>query len=171
MSFGEAILRSSPLKGMERSMPSFTSFVRTAPPYSGSDEDKPLPPIPKAIDRSPPAQSPSPIPPLSSRTGSDNSWKAPVEWEDPSTPTEELRTSPGSTNRIYAPLLPEPSPGVFDTQAESTPWPLNISSLQQSRLQSIGEATDEAPSPPTRSDLRGLPSKLPSTVSESDVSE
>jgi hypothetical protein len=165
------ILRSSPLKGMERTVPSFKSFVRTAPPYSGFDDDKPLPPIPRSDEGPVSAQLSRLIPQLSNDTASDNSWKVPVEWEDPSTPSEKSQTSSGFTNQIYAPLIPEPSPGVLDMQAESAPWPLNLGALQQSRLQPIGETTSEIPSAPSPSPLRTLSSYPLSTVSVLSASE
>jgi hypothetical protein len=165
------ILRSSPLKGMERTVPSFKSFVRTAPPYSGFDDDKPLPPIPRSDERPVSAQLSRLIPKLSNCTALDNSSEASIEWGDPSTPTEELQTSPGFTNRIYAPLIPGLSPGVLDMHVESAPWPLYLDSLQQSRLQPVIEHTGEITSPPFRNPLRMLSSYPLSTVSVYSSSE
>lgn len=158
------ILWTSSLRGMERPVRSFKSFIRTAPPNPGTqDNDKPLPPTPTSpihvasLQRTPP-----------NRAASITSWKPPAEWDDPSTSNPELQASPLFTTRKYDPLLPEPSPGVFD-MLEPVPWPFKVIPAQHPRLEPIDERANDTPSPPFRHPSRVSPLQTPSAESDPGV--
>lgn len=117
------------LRGMERSVRTLPSFVRTTPPPSSSHSHKPLPPMP-IYGRTIFNITPAPMSPPSDRTSDVTSWKAPATWDDRSTPYEGLHAPTPFSNRSYAPLLPEPtSPGVFE-QLNSSPLSSNLAAPQ-----------------------------------------
>jgi hypothetical protein len=124
---------------------SFKSFIRTAPPHSEPDGNKPLPPTPTSATS---AIGPdSNIFAQSAQTASDQenttfALRPPTVWHDLS-----YQTSPFSTTRHYVPLLPEPSPGIPDGP-EPRSWPFTSSNLRHSNLASIDERAIRIPSPP-----------------------
>lgn len=124
----QGIWRSN-LVGMEQPVPSFTSFIRKTPPPTGSPSEKPLPPLPTWPPASP------------ERSASVASWKAPAAWDEPTTPDQELQSSSAFSPRNYAPLLPDTSPGIFDSD-EPAYWPFNVKDTQPRRLDSIHEQAD-----------------------------
>lgn len=125
------------LIGMEQPVPSFKSFIRKTPPPTGSPNEKPLPPIP--IHRQESVQTTKSSNPTSpERNSSVILWKAPAAWDDPTTPDQEFQSSAASPPRNYAPLLPDTSPRVLDSE-ELAPWPFNVNEKQHRRLHSIHE--------------------------------
>ncbi|KAH7408153.1 hypothetical protein DE146DRAFT_363702 [Phaeosphaeria sp. MPI-PUGE-AT-0046c] len=128
----------STLRGMEQPIPSFESFIRKTPPPTGSSSEKPLPPIPRYRQESVQTTRSPGLPSSLSRSSSFSYWKAPAAWDDPSTPDQELQFSPAFPPRNYAPLLPDTSPGVLDSE-EPAPWPFNMDKTQHRRLDSIHE--------------------------------
>jgi hypothetical protein len=140
----------SSLQGMERPVRSFKSFIRTAPPHSGLDGNKPLPPTPTS-----PTSAVGPesnIFAQSTQTTSDQDnttalWRPPAAWHDLSTLKQDCQTSPLFTTRNYTPLLPEPSPDILDGP-EPRLWPFTFSNPRHSNLESIDESNICIPSPP-----------------------
>ncbi|KAH7086714.1 hypothetical protein FB567DRAFT_526091 [Paraphoma chrysanthemicola] len=156
------ILWISSLEGMERPVRSFKSFIRTAPPNPGAhDHDKPLPPTPTSPTD---AQSKTRAP--FDRSGSITSWRPPAEWDDPSTMHPEPQSPHIFSTRIYAPLLPEPSPGVFD-MLEPMPWPYSVAVTQHSPLEPIEEK--DSPSLPPRHPSRTLRFQKPPADSDTGL--
>lgn len=119
------------LEGMERPVRSFKSFIKTTPPHP-NDTDKSLPSLPltpapwdttnsgRAQDSIVPSAERSKL----DRIPSEGSWRAPAEWYDEgaSGKSEHLRAPPVSAPRSFAPLIPEPSPGLTEMEAEPTAW-------------------------------------------------
>jgi hypothetical protein len=135
----------SSLRGMEQPVRSFKSFIRTAPPHPGSNSEKLLPPVPISREQANKSIHPPSPTRASFQTCSINSWKTPVAWDEPGTPEQEIQTSPFPAPRTYAPLIPEPSPGPYDSE-EPIPWPIKSISAQQSYLECISEQDDHMPS-------------------------
>jgi hypothetical protein len=155
---------SSQLKGMERPVRSFQSFIRKVPPNPSAKNDKPLPPTPSTSNsQSPPPVLPPPIP-----TSPESAWKAPTEWEwdNPSPPSQVLTTSI-FTARNYSPLIPNPSPGLSSMQTESSSWPFETSASHNSRLHSIRERSKSRPSTPLRNPSRPSHIYIPLTETNS----
>jgi hypothetical protein len=135
------------LAGMEQPLQSFDSFVRTAPPHPSPPTHKPLPPIPSPNNKPARIASPPHLNRLPNRNFSFTDWKAPADWDEPSSPRQDLRiSSPPVAPRSWEPLLPEPSPGSFDSP-EQSPWPLTPTSLRYSHLGPIDEHGSHIPSP------------------------
>jgi hypothetical protein len=165
---------SSQIKGMERPVRSFQSFIRKVPPNPSTENDKPLPPTPStSSDRSPPPVLPTPIP-----TSPESAWKAPTEreWDNPSPPSQVPTTSI-FTARNYSPLIPDSSLGLSSVQTDSSSWPFEISASHNPRLHSIRERSKARPSTPPRNPSRPSPIYTPSTeinsalgISSSDYS-
>jgi hypothetical protein len=143
------IVWQSSLRGMERPVRSFKSFIRTAPPHPGLNNEKPLPPVPA------PREEPdrTAIPPSPVRSFSASPWKAPAAWDEPESPDQEIRTPSFSVTRGYTLLLPEPSPGLCD--GEELAWPIKSNSARQSLLACISEQDDHMP-PPSPFDAASL---------------
>jgi hypothetical protein len=121
---------------------SFKSFIRTAPPHAGPLSNKPLPPTPKFpppgltdIETSFVESGPS------HRSTSTTPWKAPTEWDEPSTPNLGDQQATIPSTRTYTSILPEPSPGSIHGEIPN-PWPLNRVITQQSCLEPIEEQGD-----------------------------
>ncbi|KAH7076529.1 hypothetical protein BKA63DRAFT_411439 [Paraphoma chrysanthemicola] len=147
---------------MERPVRSFKSFIRTAPPNPGAhDHDKPLPPTPTSPTD---AQSMTRAP--FNPSGSITSWRPPAAWDDSSTMNAEPQSPHIFSTRIYAPLLPEPSPGVFD-MLEPMPWPYSVAVTHHSPLEPIEEK--DSPSLPPRHPSRALRFQKPSTLSDTGL--
>jgi hypothetical protein len=136
------------LRGMKRPVRSFESFLRTAPPHQTQPppDDKPLPAIPnprvaqKAAAPSIPSKSLHRKP----------SWKAPSDWDEPSSPKQDPQTSLFSAPRNYQLIIPEPSPSIGDDH-DSIVWQFNSSPTQHSYLAPIDEQSHNRPSSPHRS--------------------
>ncbi|KAH7399601.1 hypothetical protein BKA66DRAFT_452181 [Pyrenochaeta sp. MPI-SDFR-AT-0127] len=165
------ILWSSPLKGMERPVRSFKSFLRTIPPNPTLETHKPLPPTPttpKDLITNPLSGAP---PSLLERKSSTTSWKAPEEWEwdNPSPPSQPFQTTSLFPARNFSPLLPEPSPRFLDMNASEEPWPFQSCDSQQPRLQPIQEGINDWPDPPPRNPSRCSPFRTPSVESDSAI--
>jgi hypothetical protein len=161
----------SSLRGMERPVRSFKSFVRTAPPHSGLDGNKPLPPTPTS-----PTSAVGPefkIFPQSTQTTSDQDnttalWRPPAAWHDLSTLKQDCQASPLFTTRNYTPLLPEPSPDLLDGP-EQRLWPSTFSNPRHSNLESIDESTICIPSsPPHRASSSGSATNISMASSSPD---
>jgi len=155
------ILWSSPLRGMERPVQSFKSFIRATPARPGAGNDKPLPPTPS--DPSLPPLSLPPLPDPPERSLNDISWEAPIEWESPNqlSPSDSMFAV-----RTYSPLISEPSPGFSSMQAESDSWPFEVNALEQPRLYPIQEASMLRPKTPPRHPQRLSPLQTPTTGSD-----
>jgi hypothetical protein len=153
------ILWSSQLKGMERPVQTFKSFVRSVPPNPGAENDKPLPPTPTS------GQSLSPLLSPPTATSTESAWKAPTEWEwDNPSPPSQIPTTSIFAARNYSPLIPEPSPGLSSMQSESNTWPFETSTPQ--RLDPIRERSKSRPSTPPRNPSRPAPLCTPSTETD-----
>jgi hypothetical protein len=164
----QQIIWQSSLRGMEQPVRSFKSFIRSAPPHRGPNSEKPLPLVP-ALQEKPKKKTSlpsSPRPPI--RSFSVSSWKAPAAWDDPGTPDPETETSTFSTYRRYAPLLPESSPSLYDSE-EQSPWPIKSSSARQSFLAPITEQDDYLPLPSPFSAIYASPLSIPISKSEQDL--
>jgi hypothetical protein len=129
------------LRGMEKPVQSFKSFIRTAPPHPGPLSNKPLPPTPILPPGLPGTKPPSLDSGSSERSASTSLWKAPSEWDEPSTPNSSDQPVTNSSARTYTPIIPEPSPGSIDGEIPN-PWPLNRVITQQSCLEPIDEQAD-----------------------------
>jgi hypothetical protein len=152
------------LRGMERPVRSFRSFIRTAPPPSRSLDDKPLPPTPVCGQTIFDLRPTSP-PTASEQPATDTSWKAPAAWDDSNTPYKGLQAPSPYTTRNYAPLLPEPSPGVFE-QLEPRSCSPAMSSYSNSRSGRVRSRADVIPSLPHRSPFRVSAFNTPSVESD-----
>lgn len=153
------------LMGMERSVRSFKSFIKNTPPPSKSQyhKHKPLPPTPiyaRAIF----AMSSSSLPTTSDQPISASSWKAPATGEDPSMP-DRLQAPIPQYTRSYAPLIPEPSPELFDRQ-QPGPWFPPRDSPQRSQLDRISDCAHVIPALPPRSSFRFSAFGTPSAGSD-----
>lgn len=150
------ILWSSPLKGMERPVRLFTSFIQTVPPNPGVEIQKPLPPIPSS-PQSPESEASidSPLLPSPDRGTSVGLWQAPTEWGwDLSTPpTQPFNTTTISPNQKYLPILQEPSPGPFDLQGDMFAGVLDTYDTRQGSMD-ITVDMDDRPEPPPRNPSR-----------------
>jgi hypothetical protein len=156
------------LHGMERLIRAFASFISIAPPYPGPDGEKPLPPIPTSSNSSPSDLYTPSMPGLSDRTPGATAWKPPAAWAGSSAPQQE--ESPHFTTQIYAPLLPEPSPGVFDMPRVNTPRPVDRSPARNPRPRPVDERAQNMPTPPPRWPTRTPPSNALSEASDSSIS-
>jgi hypothetical protein len=171
------ILWSSSLKGMERPVRSFKSFIRTAPPTPEPGGDKPLPPIPSTLDIS--SNLAIELPPESATfepTLSEASWKAPTEWEwenaSPLVPT--FGTTSLFVPRTYSPLIPDPSPDLYSMEGEPSPVFSERMTMQQTLLQTIEEGFDHRPELPLRNPSRLSQFRVSSdniTSMNTDISE
>lgn len=178
--FKERNNSSTSLEGMERPVRSFKSFIRTTPPHP-SETDKSLPSLPltpapwipihpdRELDHSRPTTSHSTL----ERNPSVASWKAPAEWynDNASEKSAHSLSSPTLAPRSFAPLIPEPSPGILGMETEPTAW-LPPSAPPASRLLPIYERatanTDldppgtppetPLPAPPARNQSSEIPS-------------
>jgi hypothetical protein len=137
----QQIVWQSSLRGMERPVRSFKSFIRTVPPHRAPDSEKPLPPTPVSHGNASRMISSSTSPTPSIRSFSVSSWKAPAAWDDLDTSEQEIQTTPFFALRKYAPLLPEPSPSLHDSEEQSL-WPIRSTSARQYLLTSIAEQDD-----------------------------
>lgn len=129
--FKERNNSSTSLEGMERPVRSFKSFIRTTPPHP-SETDKSLPSLPltpapwipihpdRELAHSRPTTSHSTL----ERNPSVASWKAPAEWynDNASEKSGHSLSSPTLAPRSFAPLIPEPSPGIPGMETEPTAW-------------------------------------------------
>jgi hypothetical protein len=140
------VIPATSLRGMEQPVRSFRSFIRTAPLHSGPDGSKPLPPTPTSPEGPVLTVSPSPAQHPLGQSISDTVWSIPATWDDPSTLKLDFQASPFSTARSHGLLLPEPSPGITDSD-EQRPWPFNLSNSQPSNLAFRDEFTTRIPSP------------------------
>jgi hypothetical protein len=127
------VIPATSLRGMEQPVRSLRSFIRTAPLHSGPDGSKPLPPTPTSPEGPVLTVSPSPAQHPLGQSISDTVWSIPATWDDPSTLKLDFQASPFSTARSHGLLLPEPSPGITDSD-EQRPWPFNLSNSQPSNL-------------------------------------
>ncbi|KAH3948336.1 hypothetical protein HBH98_052700 [Parastagonospora nodorum] len=133
---------------MERPVRSFESFLRTAPPHQTQPppDNKPLPAIP-----SPRLAQKTAAPSIQSKSlHRKPSWKAPPDWDEPSSPKQDPQTSSFSAPRNYRLIIPEPSPGIGDDH-DSIVWQFNSSPTQHSYLTPIDEQSHDRPSSPHRS--------------------
>lgn len=142
----------SSLRGMERPVRSFESFMRTTPPHQTQPppDDKPLPaiPCPRVAQR-------TPVPKVPTKSiHRKTSWKAPTDWDDPSSPKQDPQTSSFSAPRDYQLIIPEPSPGIGDDQ-DSIVWQFNSSPTRHFYLAPIDEHNHDRPSSPRRSPYSG----------------
>ncbi|CAE7202034.1 hypothetical protein PTTW11_08959 [Pyrenophora teres f. teres] len=155
------IIWSSSLKGMERPVQSFKSFIRTTPSRPGAGNDKPLPPTPFGPSL-PPLSLPT-LPEPQERSPNDTSWEAPIEWGSPSqlSPSDSMFAV-----RTYSPLISEPSPGLSSMQTESDTWPFETNTSEQPRLYSIQEGSMDRPRTPPRHPRRPSPFHTPTTGSD-----
>lgn len=163
------ILWSTSLKGMERPVRSFKSFIRTAPTRLDIEKQKPLPPTP-ASPGSPLTDDSSSTTVPTSPDGSPSltSWKPPTEWEwdNPSPPCQPIKTTSLFPARTYSPLIPEPSPALPDMQSFDSPRSSAFDFPRSPRLQTIDESLSNKPAPPPRN-----PSRLSFFRSASDESD
>jgi hypothetical protein len=154
------------LAGMEQPLRPFESFMRTIPPHPTPSTDKPLPPIPSP--RIKPTRIASPPHPnrLPNRNFSFTDWKVPADWDEPSSPRQDLHIplSPFAP-RSYELLLPEPSPGSFDDQEQSL-WPLTPTSIHYSHLEPMNEHGTHISSPSSYHISSSSPTHRP--IPESD---
>jgi hypothetical protein len=156
----QQIVWQSSLRGMERPVRSFKSFIRTVPPHRDPDNEKPLPSTPASQEVSSRMISSPSSPTPSIRSFSVNSWKAPAAWDDLHTPEQEIQTSSFFVLRKYDPLLPEPSPSLHDSEEQSL-WPVKPTSARQSLLTSIAEQDDHMPPAPSYTPSRAVFSEMP----------
>ncbi|KAF2831145.1 hypothetical protein CC86DRAFT_135322 [Ophiobolus disseminans] len=155
------------LRGMERPIRSFRSFINETPPPSRSHDDKPLPPTP-VYGRSIFALSSSSLVTTPDLGTSVTPWKAPAAWNDPGTPYIKLQAPSPNNTRNYAPLLPEPSPGILDRN-EAEPWSFSMVSPYHSQLEPITERAHFIPALPPRSPFRLSAFNTPSAESHPGV--
>ncbi|OAL56108.1 hypothetical protein IQ07DRAFT_639727 [Pyrenochaeta sp. DS3sAY3a] len=160
------VLWSSPLKGMERPVRSFKSFIQALPPNPSPNDYKPLPPIPSS-PTSPRSHLPPVRPPLK-RVPSENSWHAPPAWAWGSLtpPGQHLETTSAFSLRSYSPLLPEPSADLSEMDFETSIAPLKTASRQHAPLVTIPEAPTTKPDIPSRNPSRFSPFQIPSPQSD-----
>ena len=104
----------------------------------------------------------------SDRTLGATAWRPPAAWADSSGSQDE--ESPHFTTRIYAPLLPEPSPGVFDLPRVSTPQHVDWSPVRNLCRHPVDERARNMPTPPPRRPSRTPPYYAVSNVSDSSIS-
>ncbi|KAL6712085.1 hypothetical protein ACN47E_003128 [Coniothyrium glycines] len=164
----QRILWSSPLKGMERPVRSFKSFIQTTPPTPEAGVEKPLPPIPRDFFPSNTGDGgeSSNHTPAVDQASNHSSWQAPTEWEwDSASPLAAFQAASPFASRDYCPLLPEPSPGPFDLEFRSIPWSSSSVNMQEALLDTIDEGIDLRPEPPPRN-----PSRLSHVRTPSDNS-
>lgn len=151
------ILWSSPLKGMERPVRSFKSFMRTVPPNPGIENQKPLPPIPSS-PQSPESDAftESPIIPSLDKDNSFAPCRAPSEWDwDISAPNSQLaNTTSLFPTRKYLPLLPEPSSGSLDMQGNIFAEILDTHESPRNPLDKGYVAMEDRPELPPRNPSR-----------------
>jgi hypothetical protein len=158
----------SSLRGMEQPVRSFKSFIRTAPPHPGPNSQKPLPAVPVSREQANKLICPPSPTRASFQNCSINSWKTPAAWDEPGTPEQEIQTSPSTTIRTYAPLIPEPSPGPYDSE-EPSPWPIPSKSPRQSYLERISEQDDHMPSSSPRNASHEAPLHRPLSEAEHNL--
>lgn len=148
--FREKNNSSTSLEGMERPVRSFKSFIRTTPPHPTETEESfpslPLTPAPwvsTPSDRQ--LAHPRPVADRSAlnRNPSVASWKAPAEWYNGSASemSAPSLSAPTSAPRGFAPLIPEPSPGLPGMETEPMAWIAPSAPPPPTRLLPIYERT------------------------------
>ncbi|KAF2132498.1 hypothetical protein P153DRAFT_165853 [Dothidotthia symphoricarpi CBS 119687] len=147
------ILRSSPLKGMERPVRSFKSFIRTVPPNPGFESSRTLIPRPAMGKRL--LRSPAVLPPLP-----DSPMRESVEWED----GRELSATPSDEGRASSPVIPEALDGGA---GEMGVWESSPDCIQQVQLLPIQEPAFDVPGFPNHDPLRPELAQLPPLENES----
>ncbi len=149
------ILWSSQLKGMERSVCSFKSFISIVPPNPRPELYKPLPPTP---DLTP--VTPSFPPTVSKQTSTASPWTTSeeLEWTNPSSFAQRSLSLPLLSSRRYSPPPPKPPSKLSQTEIDTDtslhksrmvrPPPLN---LDQERLHAITDLPSRSPARHSRS--------------------
>ncbi|KAF2847854.1 hypothetical protein T440DRAFT_183559 [Plenodomus tracheiphilus IPT5] len=152
----QRILWSSPLKGMERPVRSFKSFIRTVPPNPGIESQKPLPPIPSSPNSPDEVSIDSPIIPLPKNSTKFAPWQAPTQWEWDLSPshTRPINTTSIFPNRNYHPLLPEASRAPFNPKSEMFTGIVDTGDAQRGPFYAGFKAMEDKPVPPPRNPSR-----------------
>jgi hypothetical protein len=149
------IVYSSHLKGMERPVRSFKSFIRSSPSYAITD--KPLPPIPQ-LQKHP---SSSYIPTSGAWSTGFSLWRSPSDWDNGD--GSQAQSTPSFAARYYSPLLPEPPEDLAAMQADTTLWQVDNGPFRQTLLDPIHEKVTEVPDlPPRNPSRRSLLLSIPS---------